>query len=210
MLNGLLGKKLGMTQHFTEEGECIPVTVIQTGPVTVIQKKTIEKDGYDAVQIGFEPVKENKIKNLAKPLKNHFKEQAVTRYLKEFSADNISEIEVGQTFDVSLFEKGDKIDVTGTSKGRGFTGVVKRYNFKGGCASHGHRLHRGTGSIGQSATPAKVFKGKKMHGQHGNQRKTTQGLQVVDINTDLNIILVKGGVPGPNGRLVEVNKTSKG
>mgnify|MGYP003969277599 FL=1 len=210
MLNGLLGKKLGMTQHFTEEGECIPVTVIQTGPVTVIQKKTIEKDGYEAVQVGFEPVKENKVKNFAKPLKKHFKDQTLTRYLKEFSTDKIAEIEVGQVFDVSLFEKGERIDVTGTSKGRGFTGVFKRHNFHGGCASHGHRLHRGTGSIGQSATPAKVFKGKKMHGQHGNQTKTTQGLQVVDINKDLNIILVKGGIPGANGRLVEVKKTSKG
>ncbi len=210
MLNGLLGKKLGMTQHFTEDGECIPVTVIQTGPVTVIQKKTVEKDGYEAVQVGFEAIKENKIKNCAKPLKNHFKDQALTRYLKEFAADNIGEVEVGQTFDVSMFEIGERIDVTGTSKGSGFTGVMKRHNFKGGCASHGHRFNRGTGSIGQSATPAKVFKNKKMSGQHGNQKNTVQGLQVVEVNTDLNVILVRGGVPGPNGRLVEVKKTAKG
>ncbi len=210
MLNGLLGKKLGMTQHFTEEGECIPVTVIQTGPVTVIQKKTKEKDGYDAVQVGFEPIKESKIKNIAKPLKSHFKDQAPSRYLKEFAVANIAEVEVGQTFDVSIFEKGEKIDVSGTSKGRGFTGVVKRHNFRGGCDSHGHRFHRGTGSIGQSASPAKVFKNKKMAGQHGNQKNTVQGLQFVEINTDLNVILVKGGIPGPNGRLVEVKKTAKG
>ncbi len=209
MLNGLLGKKLGMTQYFTEEGECIPVTIIQTGPVTVIQKKTKETDGYDAVQVGFEKIAGNKIKNVVKPIKGHFKEQTPARYLREFQARDMSSVEVGQKIDIEIFQKGDIIDVLGTSKGRGFTGVVKRHNFRGGCDSHGHRFHRGTGAIGQSASPAKVFKNKKMAGQHGNARVTVQGLKVIDIDKELNVLLVKGGIPGPNGRLVEVKKTTK-
>ena len=210
MLNGLLGKKLGMTQFFTEGGECVPVTVIQTGPVTVIQKKTKKTDGYDAVQVGFEEVKKSQLRNVTKPLVGHFGKQAPLRYLREFAADNIDSVEVGQQVTVNIFQKGERIDVAGTSKGRGFTGVVKRHNFRGGCDSHGHRFHRGTGSIGQSATPAKVFKNKKMAGQHGNSRVTVQGLEIVDIDSNLNVILVKGGIPGPNGRLVEVRKTTKG
>ena len=210
MLNGLLGKKVGMTQLFTEDGERIPVTVIQTGPVTVIQKKTVGRDGYQAVQIGFEEIAKPKESNVNKPAKGHFKEQKPTRFLQEFKVDNIEEFEIGQTFDVNLFEKGEIVDVSGTSKGRGFSGVMKRHNFKGGPASHGHRFNRGTGSIGQSAWPAKVFKNKKMSGQYGNARVTVQGLEIAEVKADLNVLLVKGAVPGPNGRLVEVKRTTKG
>ena len=210
MLNGLLGKKVGMTQFFTEDGERVPVTVVQSGPVTVIQKKTVEKDGYQAVQVGFEEVVKSKEKNITKPLKGHYKDQKPTKLLREFKVENIDEIEVGQTFDVSLFEKGEIVDVSGTSKGRGFTGVMKRHNFSGGPAAHGHRFNRGTGAIGQSATPAKIFKNKKMPGQYGNVRATTQGLEIVDINKDLNVLLIKGSIPGPNGRFVEVRRTTKG
>ena len=210
MLSGLLGKKIGMTQYFTEGGECIPVTVIQTGPVTVIQKKTEKRDGYNAIQVGYEKIAKNKLKNVTKAVKGHFNEQTPAKYLREFKAKNIEDIKVGQKFSVDMFQKGEIIDVSGISKGRGFTGVVKRYNFKGGCNSHGHRFHRSTGAIGQSATPARVFKNKKMAGQHGNHRVTIQGVKVVDIDKDLNVILVKGGIPGPNGRLVEVKKTTKG
>lgn len=210
MLDGLLGKKVGMTQLFTEDGERIPVTVVQAGPVTVIQKKTMEKDGYQAIQVGFLEITKSKEKNVNKPTQGHFKDQKPTRYLKEFRVDNIDEYEIGQIIDVNVFEKGEIVDVTGTSKGRGFTGVMKRHNFAGGPAAHGHRFNRGTGSIGQSASPARIFKNKKMAGQYGNSTVTVQGLEIVDIKADLNVLLIKGAIPGPNGRAVEVNRTAKG
>lgn len=209
MLSGLLGKKVGMTQVFTETGDRVPVTVIELGPVTVIQKKTVETDGYNAVQVGFQPVTEGKLKKIKAPLKGHFGDQAPTKHLKEFGTDKIDEIELGQTFDATMFEKGQYVDVTGTSKGRGFSGVMKRHNFGGGPGSHGHRFNRGTGSIGQSATPARIFKNKKMPGQYGNAQVTVQGLEVVDIKPELNVMLVKGGIPGPNGRIVEVKPSVK-
>ncbi len=209
MVTGLFGKKVGMTQYFTEDGDRIPVTVVQTGPVTVIQKKTLEKDGYQAVQVGFEEIADSKLKNVTKPLKGHFKDQKPTRYLRELKVDDLSSIEIGQSIDIGIFEKGELVDVAGTSKGRGFSGVLKRHNFSGGPASHGHRFNRGTGSIGQSASPAKVFKNKKMPGQYGNERVTVQRLEIAEINKDLNVLLIKGAIPGPNGRFVEVRKTVK-
>lgn len=209
MLNGLFGKKVGMTQFFNEEGDRVPVTVVQTDPVRVIQKKTVENDGYDAVQIGIEELTEAKQRNVTKPLKGHFKDQKPVRYLREVVATNHEEIEVGQAIDIGIFEKGDLVDVTGTSKGRGFAGVMKRHNFAGGPAAHGHRFNRGTGSIGQSATPAKIFKNKKMPGQYGNATVTVQRLEIVDVKKDLNVILIKGAIPGPNGHLVEVKKSVK-
>lgn len=209
MLNGLFGIKVGMTQFFTEDGDRIPVTVVKADPVTVVQKKTIEKDGYDAVQIGVEELPEAKKRKVNKPMKGHFKEQKPTRYLREVPVSDQAAVEIGQTFDINIFAKGDLVDVTGISKGRGFTGVMKRHNFSGGPAAHGHRFNRGTGSIGQSASPAKIFKNKKMPGQYGNNKVTIQRLEVVDVNTDLNVLLIKGAVPGPNGRLVEVRKTVK-
>lgn len=210
MLNGLLGKKIGMTQYFNEVGERIPVTVVQTGPVTVIQKKTVEKDGYQAVQVGYSEIAKSKEKNVTKALKGHFGDQKATKLLKEFQVENIDAVEIGQTFNVDVFEKGEIVDVSGTSKGRGFSGVMKRHNFSGGPAAHGHRFNRGTGAIGQSASPAKIFKNKKMAGQYGNVRVTVQGLEIIDINKDLNVLLIKGAIPGPNGRFVEVRKTTKG
>ncbi|NQU66146.1 MAG: 50S ribosomal protein L3 [SAR324 cluster bacterium] len=209
MLNGLFGKKVGMTQFFSEDGDRVPVTVVLTNPVKVIQKKTVEKDGYEAVQIGIEELTESKVRNVTKPLKGHFKDQKPVHYLREVAASNYEEIEVGQAIDISIFEKGDLVDVTGTSKGRGFSGVMRRHNFAGGPASHGHRFNRGTGSIGQSATPAKIFKNKKMPGQYGNTKVTVQRLEIVDVKKDLNVILIKGAIPGPNGQLVEVKKTGK-
>jgi len=209
MLNGLFGKKVGMTQFFTEEGDRVPVTVVQTDPVKVIQKKTVEKDGYEAVQVGVEELTEAKQRNVTKPLQGHFKDQTPSRYLREMSAESYEGIEVGQTIDLSVFKIGDLVDVSGTSKGHGFSGVIKRHNFSGGPAAHGHRFNRGTGSIGQSATPAKIFKNKKMPGQYGNARVTVQRLEIVEIKEDLNVILIKGAIPGPNGQLVEVRKTVK-
>lgn len=210
MLNGLLGKKVGMTQFFSEDGTRFPVTVIQAGPVTVIQKKTSSVDGYEAVQVGYDELSEAKAKKRSKAYQNHFKKQKTTRHLREFNADDIDAIEPGQSIDLSIFSVGQKVDVVGTSKGKGFTGVVKRHNFAGGPASHGHRFNRGTGSIGQSATPARVFKGKKMAGQHGNKRVSVQGLEIVHIDSELKVVFVKGSVPGPTNGLVEIKKTIKG
>lgn len=209
MLKGLLGKKVGMTQVFTADGARVPVTVIQAGPVTVIQKKTKEKDGYEAVQVGFEELKENKAKKQPKAVQGHFKEQAVTRHLHEFAADDLNQIEVGQTFDVKIFAAGQKVDVIGTSKGRGFAGLVKRHHFAGGPESHGHRFHRTSGSIGQSAWPSRVFKNMRMAGHMGNAQVTVQNLEIVEINEEMNVILVKGAIPGPNGRLVQIQRTAK-
>lgn len=210
MLNGLLGKKVGMTQVFTEDGDRIPVTVIEAGPVTVTQKKTEEKEGYNAVQVGFDELNEAKARKVSKALKGHFAEVAPTRHLKEFKAEDISAVEVGQKFDVSIFEKGQKVDVTGTSKGRGFSGVVKRHGFGGGPQSHGHRRYkRGTGSIGQSAWPSRVFKNKRMPGQYGNETVTVQNLEIIEVKPELNVILVKGAVPGANGRLVSIQRAVK-
>ncbi len=209
MIYGLLGTKLGMTQVFSEDGERIPVTVIQAGPVSVIQKKTQETDGYDAVQVGFKAYNEAKARKQTKAKTGHFKGQDVTRYMREFKTDDIAAIEVGQTFDVTLFEKGQIVDVSGTTKGRGFAGVMKRHNFAGGPGAHGHRFNRGTGSIGQSATPSRVFKNKKMPGQYGNVADTVQNLEVIEVDTELNVILVRGSVPGATGRLVAITKAAK-
>jgi len=209
MLKGLIGKKMGMTQFFTENGDRVPVTVVQTGPVSVIQKKTLEKDGYEAVQVGFEPIADSKLKNVTKPLRGHFKDVKPTRYLKEISADRLDDLEIGQSIDVGIFEAGELVDVTGTSKGRGYTGVMKRHGFGGGPGAHGHRFNRGSGSIGASSSPAKVYKNTRMAGQHGNSRVTMQRLEIVAVNKDLNVLLIKGAIPGPTGRLVEVRKSVK-
>lgn len=206
MLNGLLGRKIGMTQIFEEDGTIIPVTVIQAGPVTVIQKKTEAQDGYDGVQVGFEEIPSRKVN---KPIMGHFKNQQPKRFLKEFRTEEIEQIEVGQIFDLSMFEEGEKVAITGISKGRGFSGTIKRHNFGGQPASHGHRGHRRTGSIGQCATPSRVFKGKKMAGQYGNKNVTVLGLQVQKIIPAQNLILIKGAVPGKNGGVVTLRKTAR-
>ena len=206
MLNGLLARKMGMTQIFQDDGTVLPVTVLQAGPMTVVQKKTKEKDGCDHVQVGFEEIPERK---LNKPAKGHFKDNSPTRFLREFEVEDIDQVEVGQVFGVDLFTEGESVAVSGKSKGKGFTGVMKRHGFHGQPASHGHRGHRGTGSIGQCATPSRVFKGKKMQGRHGNSKVTQLGLKIVKILSEEKIVLVRGSVPGPNGGLVKILKSNR-
>ena len=206
MIDGLLARKIGMTQIFKEDGTLLPVTVLKSGPSTVIQKKTLSKDGYNCIQVGFEGIHERKVN---KPIKGHFKKLPPNRFLREFKADNLDEIEIGQSFNVNLFTEGESVSVSGVSKGKGFTGVMKRHGFHGQPASHGHRGHRGTGSIGQCATPARVFKGKKMHGRHGNKKVTQLGLKIIKILEDESVLLVNGSVPGPNGGLVKVLKSNR-
>ena len=206
MLNGLLARKMGMTQIFQDDGTVQPVTVLKAGPMTVVQKKTKDKDGCDHVQVGFEEIPERK---LNKPAKGHFKDNSPTRFLREFEVEDIDQVEVGQVVGVDLFTEGESVAVSGNSKGKGFTGVMKRHGFHGQPASHGHRGHRGTGSIGQCATPSRVFKGKKMHGRHGNSKVTQLGLKIVKILAEEKIVLVKGSVPGPNGGLVKILKSNR-
>ena len=208
----LLGKKLGMTQIFEEDGRLTPVTVLEVGPNYVIQKKTVESDGYDAVQLGYEP---KRAKNTSKPLQGHFAKAGFNplRHLREsrLSAEEIASYDVGQEISVDHFEEGEFVDVVGTTKGRGFAGVIKRHGMHGTLSlSHGsHEVMRHAGSIGQSATPARVFKGKRMAGRMGNDRQTTQNLRVVGIRAEENLLLVKGAVPGAKGGLVMVQKALK-
>ena len=205
MLDGMLARKVGMTQIFAEDGTVLPVTVLKVGPMTVIQKKTKAKDSYDSLQFGFESIEERK---LNKPKKGHFKNQAPTRFLREFHTEKADQqVEVGQTFDLSIFKEGEKVDVTGRSKGRGFTGVVKRHHFGGQPATHGHRGHRIPGSIGQRTFPGRVFKGKRLMGHHGDKNVTAIGLKVAKLIPTSNVMLVKGAIPGPNGGLVAIYKS---
>ncbi|MGB9630086.1 MAG: 50S ribosomal protein L3 [Thermodesulfobacteriota bacterium] len=206
---GIIGRKLGMTQIFLEDGSVVPVTVVEAGPCPVIQKKTKEKDGYNAVQLGFLPKKSERAN---KPLSGHFKKAGVqpTYYLKEFRLEEIEGIEVGQVVTVGLFKPGDLVDVTGLSKGRGFTGVMKRHGFHGAPGSHGtHEYFRHGGSVGSATYPHHVFKGLKMPGHHGNQRITIQNIKVVDIKEDQNLILLQGGIPGSRNSWVLIRNATK-
>ncbi len=201
----ILGKKLEMTQIF-EGNNIVPVIIIQAGPCKIVQKKTKEKDGYNAIQIGFEEIKESK---LNKPELGHFQKNKIPslRYLKEVKLADISQIAVGDELKVDIFKKGDLVNISGISKGKGFQGVVKRYGFKGGPASHGAKQwHRRPGSIGASSDPSRVFKGKKMPGRMGREKVTTRNLTVVDIDTENNLLLVKGSVPGTKGRLLLIKE----
>lgn len=205
MVNGLLGKKLGMTRIFAD-GKSVPVTVIQAGTCYVTQKKTIEKDGYEAIQLGFG---EKKASRVNKALTGHFKKAGTpaTYKLKEFKAKELENIKVGSEVNCKdIFTVGDFVDVEGTSKGKGFAGVIKRHGFGGGRASHGSHFHRGPSAIGMCADPSRVFKGTRMPGQMGNKQITTQSLKVVDINEDDNIILIRGTVPGPINGVVSLRK----
>lgn len=209
MIQGILGKKLGMTQVFVADGRRIPVTVVEAGPCTVVQKKTESTDGYNALQVGFEAKKSHRVN---KPLMGHFKkaDQGAFTALRELAADNVDEYQVGdQVTCDSVFKAGDIVDVTGTSKGKGFQGVIKRWGFSGGRATHGSKFHRAPGSIGMSASPARVHRGKKMPGQMGNARVTQQNLEIVEVRADQNLILVKGAIPGPNQGLVLIRKCVK-
>jgi large subunit ribosomal protein L3 len=211
MLQGLIGRKVGMTQVFSDEGNVIPVTALETGPCWVTQKKTTERDGYTAVQLGFD---EKKIKRTTKPLRGHFEKTGVSpkRWLREFRVDEqaLAELQEGQEIRGDIFAGLRYVDVIGTSKGRGFSGVMKRHNFGGKNATHGtHESFRGGGAVGAGADPGKIFKNTRMAGQYGNARVTTQNLEVVQYLENRNLLLVKGAVPGPNGGMVLIQVSRK-
>jgi large subunit ribosomal protein L3 len=204
MCKGLIGKKLGMTGLFTPEGKYIPVTVIELGPCVVTQVKSKASDGYDALQLGFGA---KKAKRINKPIAGHLqKSNGQFAVLREVAVESPEGYEVGQSVSLDIFEIGERVDVVGTTKGRGFAGVTKRHGFRLGRKTHGSKSYRIPGSIGCSAYPAKVIRGKKMPGQYGNQRQTARNLEVVDIRPEANLILVKGAVPGFKSGLVMVNK----
>ena len=209
MVKGILGKKIGMTQFFNEEGVVIPVTVIQAGPCTVVQVKTPEKDGYRALQLGFE---EKKPKRVTKPLGGHFEKSGVKpkKWLKEVPYEEGDEYAPGGEIDVSMLEKVKKVDIAGITKGRGFTGTVKRWGFGRGPESHGSKNVREPGSTGQHTFPARVFKGKKMPGHLGAVRRMVRNLEVVKVIKERNLLLVKGGVPGPRGGYLEIRPSLSG
>jgi len=206
-MKGLIGRKIGMTRLFVNDVS-VPVTVIKAGPCVVVQKKSRETDGYGALQLGFEEVPERKVN---RPMLGHFKKANVKpfRILKEFRVENPDNYEVGQILDVSVFSEGELVDVTGWTKGRGFAGAMKRWNFRGGPKSHGSKFHRAVGSTGQHTEPARTFKGKKMPGRYGNERVTILNLEVVKIDKENNLIAVKGGVPGARGSLVLIRSAKK-
>ena len=200
-------EKLGMTQIFTEEGIVVPVTVVEAGPNVVTQVKTVEKDGYNAIQVGFEDAKE---KSLNKPQKGHLAAANVLKkHLKEFRVDAVEEFTVGQEIKADLFAAGEKIDVTGTSKGKGFQGPIKRHGQSRGPESHGSRYHRRPGSMGACSFPGRVFKNKKLAGHMGSVKVTVQNLEVVRVDADKNLILVKGAIPGPKGSMVTIKEAVK-
>lgn len=207
-MSGLLGKKLGMTQVFDEAGEVVPVTVIQAGPCVVVQKKTTPKEGYDAIQIGFDEIAEKREKKIAKPYLNHFKKKNVKpfRFLREFRIAKDAAYEVGQVLTVEGFKTGDLVKVTGISKGKGFQGVIKRHGKAGGPASHGSRFHRTTGSIGQRTSPGEVFKNMKLPGHLGDERVTVRNLKVVQVRPEENLLLLLGAIPGAKNNMVVIRK----
>ena len=202
MLQGFLGKKIGMTQLFREDGRVVPVTVIEAGPCVVTQVKTKETDGYEAIQLGYGDVKRRN-----KPEAGHLKDSRLSRYLREVTTDDTSEFTVGQTIGVDIFQAGEKIDVIGKSKGRGFAGTMKRWDFGGGPRTHGQSDRaRAPGSIGGGTTPGKVYKGLKMSGHMGNRRITVKGLEIVEIDAERNLHMIKGGIPGATNSLVQIRR----
>jgi large subunit ribosomal protein L3 len=206
---GIIGRKLGMTQLFLEDGSVVPVTVVEAGPCTILQKKTKEKDGYNALQLGFLP---KNSKRVNKPLSGHLKKAGVGSYyhLKEFRLENVEGFELGQGVTLNLFKPGDVVDVVGLNKGKGFTGVIKRHGFHGSPGSHGtHEYFRHGGSVGSAAFPHHVFKGMKMPGHHGNQRVTIQNIKVLDVKEDQNLILLKGGIPGSRHGWILIRSATK-
>lgn len=206
-MKNMLGRKIGMTQVFEEDGTLVPVTVVEAGPLVVVQKKTEEKDGYNALQIGFEDSKE---RAKSKPAKGHFDKAEVDykKYLKEFRVDNPEEYEIGQEIKVDTFEVGEKVDVIGTSRGKGTQGVIKRHGFSMGPASHGSKFHRSPGGLAAAADPGRVFKGQKMAGRMGNERVTVQNLEIVRVDIDNNLLLIKGAIPGPKKGLITIKETT--
>lgn len=208
MKKTIIGKKIGMTQIFDESGKVIPVTVIEAGPCVVAQVKSVETDGYNAIQLGFGDVKESKI---SKPEKGHFAKASITpkKHLREFRVDTIEEYKVGDEIKADTFVAGDKIDVQGTSKGKGFQGVIKRHGQSRGPMGHGSMYHRRPGSMGSTSTPGRVFKGKKLPGHMGVQTITIQNLDVVRIDMDKNVMLIKGSVPGVKGAILKIKTSVK-
>ncbi len=208
MKKAIIGRKLGMTQIFNEEGQMIPVTVVEAGPCKVVQIKNDEVEGYKAVQLGYRQVKESKV---TKPVKGHFEKFNIDcmKVLREFRLEDTLSFEVGQELKADVFNVGDKIDVTGTSKGKGFAGVIKRHGQSTGPMSHGSKYHRRPGSMGGSSSPSRVRKGKKLPGHMGCEQITVQNLEVVKVDVDRNLLLVKGAVPGIRGSLVTIKDTVK-
>lgn len=206
-MKGILGKKLGMTQVFNENGQVFPVTVVEAGPCVVLQKKTMETDGYEAIQIGFGDQKEHRMN---KPSLGHMKKAGSTpkRFVKEVRGVNLDEYEVGKEVTVSIFEAGEIVDVTGTSKGKGFQGSIKRHNFSRGPMAHGSRYHRGPGSLG-SIDPMRVFKGRPLPGHMGAEKVTVQNLEIVKVDLERNLLLIKGAIPGPKKGQVIIKKAIK-
>lgn len=207
MAKGILGKKIGMTQIFAEDGRVIPVTVIEAGPCVITQKKTVEKDGYAAIQLAFDEVPERKVN---KPLKGHFDKAGVKphRYTREFSVDNVDSYEVGQELKADVFAEGDIVDVVGTSKGKGFQGAIKGLGFRRGPSAHGSKYHRRVGSLGAKG-PARVFKGRPLPGRFGGDRITVQNLEVVKVDAERNLLLIKGAVPGARKGYVMIKSAVK-
>ena len=209
MKKAILGKKLGMTQIFSANGLVVPVTVVEAGPCYVTQVKSVEKDGYKAVQVAFEDKRENLVN---KPQMGQFKKAEITpkRYVKEFTFDNAETYEVGAKIECSIFSEGDSVDVVGTSKGHGWSGLIKKWNFNRMRMTHGNGpVHRHAGGTGANTFPAKVFKGKKMSGRYGNERVTIQNLQIVKVDPERNILLIKGAVPGIKGSLLTIKESVK-
>lgn len=206
----ILGKKVGMTQIFDEEGLLVPVTVIEVGPMTVVQKKNPDTDGYSAIKVGFGDVLE---KRLNKPQKGVFTKLKISpkKYMREFRVENTEQFEVGQEIKIAeMFQSGDRVDVTGTSKGKGFAGAIKRHGFRRGKETHGSKYHRRVGSLGANSDPSRVFKGRKLPGHMGVNRVTVQNLDVVRVDSERNLLLVKGAVPGAKGGLLMIKETVKG
>ncbi|OPJ60628.1 50S ribosomal protein L3 [Clostridium oryzae] len=208
MKKAIIGRKVGMTQIFDENGKIIPVTVVEAGPCVVVQKKTTDKEGYDAIQVGYGDVRE---KLVNKPAKGHFTKAGVTvkRFVKELRLEDISAYEIGQEIKADVFAAGDRVDVSGVSKGKGFQGTIKRWNGNRGPMSHGSKFHRAVGSMGASSDPSRTFKNKKMPGHMGNVNTTALNLEVVKVMPEKNVILIKGGIPGPNKGIVVIRNTVK-
>jgi len=206
MVTKLLGKKIGVTRYFLDEGRSVAATIVKAGPCMVIQKKTSEHEGYEAIQVGFEAQKEGRVK---KPLRGHFKKagERCFRHLREIKVERADEFELGQEIKVDIFSSGEKVSVRGKSKGRGFAGVIKRWGFSGGKDTHGCRSHRVPGSIGASADPSRVLPGKKLPGRMGYQEPTVKNLEILDVRPEMNLIALKGAVPGSRNGIIEIIKT---
>jgi len=208
MIRGILGKKIGMTQIFDDQGRVIPVTVVQAGPCVVVQRKTVDRDGYEAAQLGL--VESRPVRKSIKPVVGHFAKAGVppTRFLAEVPVDEGDETKAGDAVLVEIFDIDEPVHVMGTSKGHGFQGVIKRHGFRGGGASHGSMFHRAPGSIGAAAYPSRVFPGTRMPGQHGNRNRTVKNVRVVKVDAERNLLFLKGGVPGARNSYIRIVKAS--